>query len=80
MADFQLFKFKSDVPVGTRFGYWVVTASRRPLDVKVGVRCDCGVEKQVNVYTLLIGRSKSCGCQTDALRLQHPNRPRRRAS
>ena len=69
-------RYKADVPVGTRFGHFVVVAPRRT--VKIAVRCDCGTEKQVNVYTMLMGRSKSCGCQTDALRLAHPNRPRRK--
>lgn len=26
-------------------------------------QCECGVEKEVNVYSLTSGKSKSCGCK-----------------
>lgn len=44
-----------------KFGKWSVLD--RPQDaLKWRCRCDCGVEKLVNKYNLLAGKSTSCGC------------------
>jgi hypothetical protein len=53
-----------DVAVGMRFGRWLVTDVTA--DNSSGLcrcRCDCGSIRVVSVSTLLLGRSKSCGCR-----------------
>lgn len=55
---------KSDIRIGTKFGYWTVI---EPPDVcrhdYVRCRCICGREKLIYVYNLLQGKSLSCGCK-----------------
>lgn len=55
---------KSDIRIGTKFGYWTVI---EPPDVcrhdYVRCRCICGKEKMIYVYNLLQGKSLSCGCK-----------------
>lgn len=50
--------------VGDRFGRLVVTSDRVKVGdhYKLGVVCDCKVEKLVSKYSLLNGLTKSCGC------------------
>lgn len=65
---------KSDIRIGTKFGYWTVI---EPPDVcrhdYVRCRCICGKEKMIYVYNLLQGKSLSCGCkrkEEDSLALE----------
>lgn len=55
---------KSDIRIGTKFGYWTVI---EPPDATwhdyVRCRCICGKEKMIYVYNLLQGKSLSCGCK-----------------
>src|SRR5208282_1972508 len=56
-----------NVVVGTRFGRWTVLADRGIRSRKQGhrwvlVRCDCGKEKEVRLFHLQGGGSRSCGC------------------
>lgn len=55
---------KSDIIIGTKFGYWTVIeipdATRHDY---VRCRCICGKEKMIYVYNLLQGKSLSCGCK-----------------
>lgn len=55
---------KSDIRIGTKFGYWTVI---EPPDATrhayVRCRCICGREKLIYVYNLLQGKSLSCGCK-----------------
>ena len=55
---------KSDIRIGTKFGYWTVI---EPPDATrhnyVRCRCICGKEKMIYVYNLLLGKSLSCGCK-----------------
>lgn len=59
-------KIKPDEMIGARFGSWmVIEIDARPRKKKgfyLICRCDCGVEKPVQKYTLLKGLSRSCGC------------------
>jgi hypothetical protein len=55
---------KPPIQIGDRFGRWVIVdagAGRRGKRL-VSVRCDCGVEKNVLVYSLRRGATRSCGC------------------
>ena len=51
---------KTFVKVGTRYGRLVVTGPIVGRDV--AVRCDCGIEKSTNLYSVLRGETVSCGC------------------
>lgn len=47
---------------GQQFGSW--TAIRRAGSTSKWLcRCECGVEREVSIYTLLDGSSKDCGCK-----------------
>lgn len=50
--------------IGDRFGYWTALgeAPKRGGRRRVLVRCDCGTEKEVELYSLVYGGTKSCGC------------------
>lgn len=50
--------------IGERFGRWVVVSGpiKESGRKMWGCRCDCGIEKNVNSYSLTSGRSSSCGC------------------
>jgi len=55
----------NNVPIGKVFEWWTV------LDIGVKpdyllCRCKCGLEREVHVYSLTIGKSKSCGCKRKA--------------
>lgn len=50
----------SSVKVGEVFGEWTVL-SRLPDNIHVLCRCSCGKERRVDKYTLLTGKSVSCG-------------------
>lgn len=55
----------ADPLIDDRFGRLVVTrppAGKRTNATMIGVRCDCGTELEVNLYSLLPGRTVSCGC------------------
>lgn len=49
--------------IGERFGRWTtlsVVFSNKKYHLKC--RCDCGIERDVQLYRLISGRSRSCGC------------------
>lgn len=51
---------------GKRFNSFIVIANeliRKDSRILVLVRCDCGIEKEQNIYKLRDGIAKSCGCQ-----------------
>ncbi len=50
----------SSVKVGDVFGEWTVL-SQLPDNIHVLCRCSCGKERHVDKYTLLTGKSVSCG-------------------
>lgn len=50
---------KKSIILGQKFGEWTVTANENALSVHC--KCSCGAEKDVSRYTLLNGKSKSCG-------------------
>lgn len=60
----------TSVSAGQVFGSWTVLESAvetsiringRKIPVKVKCRCECGIERLVDVVSLLQGRSKTCG-------------------
>ncbi|MER7167257.1 hypothetical protein ABT336_14455 [Micromonospora sp. NPDC000207] len=51
----------SEVVAGARAGRWTVIGSRRPGEMFVDCRCDCGTEARIN-YSNLGRHSRSCGC------------------
>lgn len=55
---------KSDIRIGTKFGYWtVIEQPDATRHAYVRCRCICGKEKMIYVYNLLQGKSLSCGCK-----------------
>lgn len=44
-----------------RYGSWIVVDSNI-IEKKILCRCECGIEKLVNKYNLITGKSVSCGC------------------
>jgi hypothetical protein len=51
----------STVPIGTKYGKWeVVGEVYMDRYAKVPCRCECGVERAVDAYTLVQGRTNSC--------------------
>ena len=59
---------------GQSFGRWVVQKrhpSGKRFSAKWECRCQCGVVKAVDSYSLRLGKSKSCGCLTSDV---HKNR------
>jgi hypothetical protein len=50
------------IEVGERFGRLVVTTRRVPPQRRVDVRCDCGIERDVDFGSLVGGNTRSCGC------------------
>lgn len=50
----------NDVKAGDVFGEWTVL-SNLPDNIHVFCRCSCGKERRVDKYTLLTGKSISCG-------------------
>lgn len=56
-------KYEGKFPKGHVFGSWTVTDGKIYLSpAQINVKCVCGVEKKVDVYTLISGLSTSCGC------------------
>lgn len=56
-------QLKQQLPVGERFGYWIIKNHefiRQPHKTLVNVKCDCGTEKAVAVWTLVANKSRSC--------------------
>jgi hypothetical protein len=53
------------IPIGTRFGAWVVTGNgyQDKSHTRVPCLCDCGTKRAPLRDELLIGRSRSCGCR-----------------
>lgn len=52
---------KSIIKNGVKIGEWMVV-SDNIVDSKVKCKCTCGKTKEVNIYTILSGKSTSCGC------------------
>ncbi len=53
--------------IGERFGFWTVLSedqSNKKKEKCYLCRCDCGTIKSVSKYSLVNGRSLSCGCKT----------------
>lgn len=55
---------KYHIGIGDTFGFWTVIADVKyePGNPTVLCRCKCGTVRPVNIYKLLNGKSKSCGC------------------
>lgn len=47
----------------TCFGNWKVIEPADKIDY-INCICICGTKKDINVYSLKSGKSKSCGCRT----------------
>ena len=66
-------KYDYDLKIGAKYGKWTVLSPAgrnkygRPLFI---CRCDCGKEKEVEAYHLLVGKSKSCSSCSG--RKEHP--------
>jgi len=58
-----------NMPIGEEFGLWTVKSLGHKWDYLL-CECICGKEKNVNVYSLTSGKSKSCGCKSLALRAE----------
>ncbi len=56
------------IPNGTPFGLWTTIEPVNDRWDYILCKCRCGKEKQVNVYSLTSGKSKSCGCESISLR------------
>jgi hypothetical protein len=57
-------KFEGKFPAGHKFSNWtVVDGIIHDSPAKIDVRCICGTERRVDVYTLNKGKSTNCGCQ-----------------
>ena len=56
---------------GQKFGRWIVLkfAYRKHGNIYWECKCECGMQKNIQGYSLLSGDSKSCGC----LRAENPN-------
>ena len=52
-------KDKTKLSIGSKFGEWTIISDIN--NYKVRCRCSCGKEREVNIYTLLSGRSTGCG-------------------
>ena len=52
---------------GTSFGLWKTVKPSRKWDY-ILCTCKCGKQKDVNVYSLTSGKSKSCGCDSVNIR------------
>ena len=57
---------KHDELIGQRFGQLTVIAfaGRTGTRYKYLCKCDCGKEKNIDKYSLVSGRTTSCGCQS----------------
>lgn len=56
----------STIEVGNKYSRWEVIELKqgKRSRAKAACRCECGVEKDVGINSLLRGTSKSCGCLT----------------
>jgi hypothetical protein len=54
--------------IGRVVGYWTVVSYVGTESKKWHCQCRCGVERDIRGTMLRSGRSKSCGCKSDALR------------
>lgn len=54
-----------EIPIGTKFGMWVVTGApiSRKQKIVYPCRCACGTERNVYACHLRRGQSSSCGCE-----------------
>ena len=56
-------KYEGKFSKGYKFGSWeVVNGNIHDSPAQINVKCVCGTEKSVDVYTLVKGKSTSCGC------------------
>ena len=57
---------KLNLEVGQKFGRWTVLEISKKIkghgNILVRCKCDCGTIKEISHYTLLNGKSVSCGC------------------
>ena len=56
-------QLKQQLPIGERFGYWTIKDHefiRQPNKTLVNVRCDCGTERAIAVWTIVANKSRSC--------------------
>lgn len=61
---------------GQRFGRWTVLEQAAPgegYSTRWLCECDCGTIKTVDAQLLRSGRSQSCGCLQEEIRLQSPH-------
>lgn len=56
-------KVRRSVAPGDVFERWTVLEAAERTGDRVLCRCECGVERRVNVGSLVQGTSKSCGCR-----------------
>lgn len=56
--------------LGTKFGEWEIVGAVDKKTYKVLCRCSCGKEREVNIYTLLSGKSTGCGHTMNQDRVQ----------
>lgn len=52
---------KHNLKPGQQYGSWTVIGNKT--GKKIEVKCTCGTQKIVDVYSLTNGRSTNCGCQ-----------------
>lgn len=56
-----------DFPLNKKFGSWEVVGTEIEKDTsnsrKIKCMCTCGTVRDVNILTLLRGKSKGCGCE-----------------
>lgn len=55
--------------IGSEFSYWTVQRLSTKPDY-LTCKCICGSVKNVNVYSLTSGKSKSCGCMSTTIAKQ----------
>lgn len=48
-------------------GYWTIIGLGSKTDY-IKCECRCGIAREVNVYSLTSGKSKSCGCRLRTLK------------
>lgn len=59
---------RDGIKVGDKFGFWTVVGSS-PNQKRKSCKCACGAIREVTSQNLKTGKSKSCGCQTIALKV-----------
>ena len=55
-------KYDGKILVGQRFSKWTVVSSKILLEgeAKILCKCDCGTERYVSVFSLMVGTSNAC--------------------